>query len=680
MLSTSFTSHPFSSPSEGQSGPSNVSIEASAEASAIISSDGQPLGPEDVVTVFEGFGRSFFIPKTEWYAGPYLQKLKEEWENADGLYDLLTSAHPDGKLLEHEDAFQQFMKLDGGTDRAKSLKVVWLLESNQEEEALNYVHTALETSPESPILLCHQAEIFEKQGKLEEAKSAFQKALQYQPNHPLPMHRYLNLVVLTEGDDGYLPALAKLAEPEDSWMPRLWLARQALEAKKPDEAFTLYNAILEKASKEPDVLTMISGDLGQAAELDKMICLIGPVYEPTVHGLPTGMNLLNAYFEKQDVEKGQALLKKLFSGVTMVDRPLLMQQADRFDQLRALKRLDTANQAIQSQDNPESINVSVLVINEPIWYYGLRQPNWMMPGFNSAESVGILLFSVLQTNHDGTPELQQEDHLGRLSRSLPLYLLETFRIKTSMKAAALLPVVVGQGPISYGQEWNWQDISQFLKASDQSYKHMVTGALTVLNPDEVEIALTLWDVASASVKQQLKKKTHWDHLAKAISELEASLLLNFQPHWVAPPPFYDAEARKQIIPHYAISMGQLLILFMIEKGMVPIESLWGERRILDYLQDLCLNAETDTFSRMLYLSGLAFDKAIGSDVYEEYINQALILFDGEFPITHPLVLLSPLLLSIFNQKEGVENRLKELQDTGVLKNFPMYEDWVNTLK
>jgi hypothetical protein len=127
-------------------------------------------------------------------------------------------------------------------------------------------------------------------------------------------------------------------------------------------------------------------------------------------------------------------------------------------------------------------------------------------------------------------------------------------------------------------------------------------------------------------------------------------------------------------------MGQLLILFMIEKGMVPIESLWGERRILDYLQDLCLNAETDTFSRMLYLSGLAFDKAIGSDVYEEYINQALILFDGEFPITHPLVLLSPLLLSIFNQKEGVENRLKELQDTGVLKNFPMYEDWVNTLK
>lgn len=637
----------------------------------------EPESAEAFVTVYDAFGRSFYVPKAEWYQSVIPGKIKEDWENADSLYSLLVSAHPDGQLLNLKEAFDQFLKLDKDSERAKSLQIVWLLESGKVDEAKAFTEEALKGDPDSTVLTCHLAEIYERQEDLVAAKAYFLKALEQNPNQQIPLVRYLNLVVLTTGEDAYWPAVEAISNVKGSWLAQLFLARKALQDKDLKTANDLYQKIIPLAKDEHEVLTMISGDLGQAGYVEEMIKLVAPLYNPNIHGISTGTNLLNGYFEIQDFEAGQALLKILFSQVSVIERPFLMQQADRFDQLRAMKNLAAKNAAVTA-DTP--IQLSIVVINEPMWYYGLRQPNWLMPGFNPDETIGFMLFSTLQPGQGAeASQVQQEDHLGRLSRSLPLYLMESFRLKTTMKPACLIPVVVDQGPIVYNQPWVWDEIVQFMGATQQTFKYLVTGGLAVINQDEAEISLTLWDVAQGKPIQELKQTAPWANISPAVCEMEAALMLNFQSHWMAPPPFYDADMRKKILPQYAVSLGQLLILFLIENGLVAKDTLWGERRILDYMQELCLSAEDDTFSKFLYLSALAFDKALGSSVYEEYVGQAMALFDGQLSITHPLVLLSPLLLSTFNQKEALESRLKELAETGILQHFPTYDTWSQSL-
>jgi hypothetical protein len=82
-----------------------------------------------------------------------------------------------------------------------------------------------------------------------------------------------------------------------SWRAQLWLARDALERRDLVAAEGFYAEALARAGHPapPDALMQMSGDLGNNGYPAEIIRLVEPYFDPAVHGLLVGNNLIKAY-------------------------------------------------------------------------------------------------------------------------------------------------------------------------------------------------------------------------------------------------------------------------------------------------------------------------------------------------------------------------------------------------
>ena len=345
-------------------------------------------------------------------------------------------------------------------------------------------------------------------------------------------------------------------------MPSLLVtARAHLDRQDLPAALQIYEQIAEMPGDLGAAFTTISGDLGATGNLDAMIEFFAPRYDPTLHGLPPGINLLQAYLHRRDAAVAQQLLDLLSPLVTTYS------MRDRLDGFRsALAQLRSAG----APEIPPSAapDVALINISKPIWTYGLADGENLLPTKNQrVRRLAILPFALVGS---GIPagQIAPPDHpLAGLVRGLVLALAEACWF-----APAYLPVAVtGLDPaknlLLAPRAFVGEQVRQLFPKEKEPLDYAIVGTIHAgAGPDLAALEFTIWDIR----KGKLLKSLRLDG-ADALSRAWPQLLGYIEALKPGPAPLSYALPADPA--RHAVALDQVLHFFLAEKGVLAVEKL-----------------------------------------------------------------------------------------------------------
>jgi len=605
--------------------------------------DRKPSRPQpDTIKVYDSYGREMEIPRDQWRLKILPDAIKSNWSNADALYSTLVQALDDGFVADIRDAAKRLREIDGDAERGGCVYGIVLLENGDLRRAESVLNDALQKAPRSGPLLTNLAKVYQARGDALLAEQTLWRALNADPNFDNALLWYTALERERGGDAARIAALKRVAGLRGSWRANLWLARLHLEAKELDQAVGLYENILVVAADQPGVLKQISGDLGQNGYIDQIIRLVLPFYDPKRHDFLAGSNLLQAFLELGDVERGEKLLHDLMLLDLAPYREHLMWYSSRFADLKAQPPV------------PEpigEIEVSILPLDQPVWTNGLGDVGWLLPErMTSTKDIAVLAFTLgVEPNEllrEGEALAGREDEPGRLSRAIPLHLTDVLRFRTDAAPVTLLPVIRGKGMVVSGQEWSAEAVH---KSCGEQFAYAITGHLTRTG-ETLQVGLAVW---SAGDDKPLAR------LACAFEQCETELLSVLVARRIVvrrePAALFRVPEQFR---KYLAGLGQLFALAMSRWDMS--DTLYGERNIHRWLLALALADDLSPVPKIGFAAALANSRRRGSDVYRESEREALTMFGSVKRSEPDLYRITPAVFRLFDRMDEFEKRRNEL--------------------
>ncbi|HZN40843.1 MAG TPA: tetratricopeptide repeat protein [Planctomycetota bacterium] len=594
---------PPPSPTEKSEAPTVVSAQASKPAPAPASAAADKPEPAPFVEATDAFGRRVRLPRDEYKKNVLPELVKAHGNDPDRLIAVILQAVRDGLPSEVIAAANRLTVIDKDVDRALSVLGVVLRDAGELDAAESTMQELLHKRPDSPNARVGLAMLAEKRGHASRAEELLWQALQKDCNHADAVHCLLQLRHRAVGDAGYRAEIEKIAALPGSWRAQLWLARLSLKDGRTDEASTIYRDVMARAGSESDALVMASGDLVSGHHHALLQELIVPRFQPGRHHPHVGLALLHHFLQTQDVSAGTALLHQMHLHYGHLVAEPLQPFTGEFDRIR-----------MQMLPPPPALSpqarVGLYRMDRPIWYAGLEDPQWLLPK-KGADCRQVLLMALAV---DGQPSLPpgREDELGRLTRSLPLFLAEHVWLSTPHRGTAALPMAQQGGWAVMGRPWPEESISSQLGDAERSSTTLVTGVLRV-EGEKRRIDLWAFDCA---------EKRRIGHAASegTMPELGRMLLQLLGELWpaIGGPVGHKPPVGDEAFWHrYADGLGQHAALVVTQAGGLPKDRLYGERYIVQWLQGTALQEPRWQPGFWLYASALGVLRQLGSLVPKE---------------------------------------------------------------
>ena len=431
---------PVSAPSVAE-----AATDTAAHGTLAAAAPGGQTAEEPSVRVYDEFGREVLIPVSQWHRDLLPQALQQAHNNPDALSAILLDALQAGATDDLLPSAAHLQTIDPSPERGAAIHGLVLLANGNLAEAEDVFVTYLGQVGPSATVLTHLARAQAGQGRMDEADATLWRALEANPNDDGAVSLYAARGREREGDFGWQAALERAATLPGAWLPLMFLGRSALEGRNRSLAVALYKQALERAGQPSPVLLLqgVSGDLGQFGLVDDLLRLVRPNFNPDLHGLAVGSNLLRATLDSGQSAEALALVRDL----ARLNRP------DFAEPLRAweveIRRRDLMAQAAQNPPAPQ-----LLRIDGPVWL----PPN--TPGrelyATAGERRGAVLF--LGSSVSLPEQVPQEaaglpDTAGRLSRALPLFLAENAFTLLALDTQTLVPWAEIAGFAMLSQPW-----------------------------------------------------------------------------------------------------------------------------------------------------------------------------------------------------------------------------------
>lgn len=612
-----------------------------------------PAPAQDLVTAYDAYGRELRISRADWRDKILLPQLRRHWDDADELYRLLISGLNDGLAADLQPAAARLVEIDTNPERSHAVEGIVCLRNERIEQAEATLRAGIEQAGPTGTLLTNLAKVYAARGEQARADETLWQAVQADPNQDNGLLWWAVRQRERGGEDAYLAALREAAKLPGSWRARLWLARHHLQQREVDAAGKLYAEVLATGRYDGAALMMISGDLGKHGELALMLQLVAPVYDEHRHDPLAGLNLLRAHQQLGLLEPGEALLARMYA----LDSAPLKAQLDRF--ARAFQEL-RARSAQATPVDPGQLRFGTLALDRPIWHYGLRDPDWLFRGKpGDAPAIGFVALGRSMDDKQQA-QVQREDEMGRLTRSIPLYLAEAVHFWSDYAAHCYVPVVTGGGPVVSGAETDVQALFDTLPATTCFVvTGMIAGNLDE-QPGSWVLRLDLWDCRTRSRRASESARGTRDEFGALLRSLEDRLLAHVgQAREHALDAFYDRPAPQEL-PRYLAALGQAFTLTLVADEQLPKTALWGERSMLEWPLAMALRDPAAQVPRLMYLSGLAKAAAYDSDLLPQLGQPSLQLLRDTRPADAPFARLAPLLWKVFGMEEAWQTHLREL--------------------
>lgn len=570
--------------------------------------------PSDVVNVFDHFGRSLQIPRESWRTQVLLPNLASKRGDPNALHDLIANGLRDGFAADVLDSARHLADTDPRPARGANLLGVVLLQLGRPAEARTVLEQAIAGQGEDGYLLLNLAKAHAALDDTARRDEILWRAIERDPNQSATVLWYAALEKERSGTDAEAEAFERIAALPGSWLAQLWVARAALAAKDTDRALSLYRKVLARDQPLPaDALMQISGDLGNAGHPDRLIELCGPPFDPAIHGLQVGNNLIKANLDLNRTAEARKLVEQLYAQRRPDWRQVLLDWE---------RRIQEAEQ--RDRPVPAPTSLGFMALEQPLWALGTLGFDGLLP---RKDSQALRLTFVCGTgetaSQDTQVRVQRTDALGQVTRTFPLYLAEELHLCTSASTRTLIPVVQPDSLALIGAPWSLESLEKVCEGSDVAVLLHVDARGA---PWNLKFAAHLWStkttIAQWEVPLAPESPSPAVHsaLERLLTELRGLPGLNIQPAGADP-----GWALKEHAGHYAAVLESALLIALVGSGQSEKPAIWGERAMLDRLLEAAVAIPTNPRFRLLLLNTVEKEGRRRPDIAREYLDKLSLL-------------------------------------------------------
>ncbi len=614
----------------------------------------QPSGPATVAMV-DAVGRPQQISREQWRKEVLPQAIDAYQHSPEKLAALLLQYLREGLADDLLPAALRLAALDQDVERGLSILAAVQRDVGELDSAQATLRELQQKLPESLSPLVGLAMIADRQGDRSSATALLWGALQKDGNHPDALHGWLQWEHQRLGDDGYAKALEEACALPGSWRPQLWRARQLLLKGQQEAAMSDYRHVADKAGTESDALFMMANDLGRAGLLDAVRDLVLSRYKLEAHHPGIGVALLNYFAAAKQPTAGMEMLHRL-----RVRFPrTLDQQLAPFD-AEFTRQLVPPAAPLTGQPK-----VIVFRMDRPLWYGVLGKPEFLLP---PPQREGLVMFAGLAVIQDANKQaqVQREDEVGRLSRSVPLFLAEQLQLLAGFPCGSALPVVEGGGWVVSSAPWSEDRLTELLTDRERLNAKIVTGTV---RPDGNQRRIDLW-VYDTATKQRTGHATATGEEGK-LGPVYLQLLREVSALLGGKSDLAPAVGSEAFWEKYATAQAQLSALVIAAQGLLKKELVFGQRAILEWTLALALDDRRSVQARMLLSCALAADAAMGSKVHKELAGPFAELFRLE-PAASPFARTAlPVLRAL-----GLEPLWRQRREEILAAGTETFRQWV----
>ena len=639
----------------------NSSASSEENTTTKISSEKSTKENVKMMNIIDQNGRRIQITMEEWREKVLPIALKNHWDNANLLYNDILKAIQNNFINDVKDAAIHLKEIDTIKERGYNTLAILYLKNKEFDKANEVLSEYLVNNPKTGTILTNLAKSYYGQDEKEKAIEILWEGLTINPNQNNGLPWYASICKDREGIDGYIDALRRASEIKGSWLPQFLLARYKLNEKNIESAKELLKIALSEGHVTQEALLVISGELGAKGYSKELIELVEPVYDFNKNDIRVGLNLLQAYLQNKEIEKGENLLNKLM----MLERPdlknALLKISNNFDKLKIEEKASTPKKDVQ---------INMMVLDNPVWGHGLKTSKWFINNKEVKGNIAVLPYADETIKEKEIKGYQRDNETSMLSRGIPLYVSEMINYYTDYNNKVVMPFVRDFGPVITNKQYNeaaLEDIGNKINADI-----VITGS--VMNAEiGYLIKNTIYnmnDKTSKKIEMFIQK----DSFGNRFNEMIKALRSELDGHEQSNNKFYKLAEDKEVL-HYLASLGHSLTQTLIQGKFVDKDLLLGERNILNWYLNMVMAYPENEAIKMMLVSGIEKSKEYGSKVYLEFKKQALsvMIKSKNEEIKKRLI---PEIYKIY----GMDNELKALKEKLINESDDKeYIEWLNNI-
>ena len=614
-----------------------------------------------MMNIIDQNGKRIQITMDEWREKVLPIALKNHWDNANLLYNDVLKAIQNNFISDVEDAAMHLKEIDTIKERGYNTLAIIYLKNKEFNKANELLLEYLESNPKTGTILTNLAKSYYGKDEKEKAMEVLWEGLTINPNQNNGLPWYASICKDKDGMEGYIDALRRASEIKGSWLPQFLLARHELNEKNIESAKEFLKIALSQGHVTQETLLVISGELGAKGYSKELIELVEPVYDFNKNDIRVGLNLLQAYLQNKEIEKGENLLNKLM----MLERPdlknALLKISNKFDKLKIEEKASTPKKDVQ---------INMMVLDNPVWGHGLKTSKWFINNKEVKGNIAVLPYADETIREKEIKGYQKDNETSMLSRGIPLYVSEMINYYTDYNNKVVMPFVRDFGPVITNKQYNeaaLEDIGNKINADI-----VITGS--VMNAEiGYLIKNTIYnmnDKSSKKIEMFIQKENFGNRFNEMIKELRSELGGYDQSN----NKFYKLAEDKEVL-HYLASLGHSLTQTLIQGKFVDKDLLLGERNILNWYLNMVMAYPENEAIKMMLVSGIEKSKEYGSKVYLEFKKQTLTVMmkSKNEEIKKRLI---PEIYKIY----GMDNELKALKEKLTNESSDKeYIKWLNNI-
>ena len=626
-----------------------------------ISSEKSPKENAKMMNIIDQNGRRIQSTMDEWREKVLPIALKNHWDNANLLYNDILKAIQNNFISDVEEAAIHLKEIDTIKERGYNTLAILYLKNKEFNKANELLLEYLANNPKTGTILTNLAKSYYGKDEKEKAMEILWEGLTINPNQNNGLPWYASICKDRDGIDGYIDALRRASEIKGSWLPQFLLARHELNEKNIESAKEFLKIALSQGHVTQEALLVISGELGAKGYSKELIELVEPVYDFNKNDIRVGLNLLQAYLQNKEIEKGENLLNKLM----MLERPdlknALLKISNKFDKLKIEEKASTPKKDVQ---------INMMVLDNPVWGHGLKTSKWFINNKEVKGNIAVLPYADETIREKEIKGYQKDNETSMLSRGIPLYVSEMINYYTDYNNKVVMPFVRDFGLVITNKQYNeaaLEDIGNKINADI-----VITGS--VMNAEiGYLIKNTIYnmnDKSSKKIEMFIQKENFGNRFNEMIKELRSELGGYDQSN----NKFYKLAEDKEVL-HYLASLGHSLTQTLIQGKFVDKDLLLGERNILNWYLNMVMAYPENEAIKMMLVSGIEKSKEYGSKVYLEFKKQTLTVMmkSKNEEIKKRLI---PEIYKIY----GMDNELKALKEKLTNESSDKeYIKWLNNI-
>jgi hypothetical protein len=212
-------------------------------------------------------------------------------------------------------------------------------------------------------------------------------------------------------------------------------------------------------------------------------------------------------------------------------------------------------------------------ISKPIWSYGFESlgTRILPPKEGNLRRVAFAQLAVLGASDPDAAMREPEDEIGRLSRSIPAWLSETFYFAANYAPLSTFGFVDradgSRLPMIFWSEWTTEGLRQLMETTSEKIDYIFTGWVRH-NSGDYEALLRVWEVKKFRERKQFAARWNPGNADAELSRLHGEISKFME--WA---PYPSGAGLAYALPASPLAwldaLGASLGLFLVEKGIFP---------------------------------------------------------------------------------------------------------------